>query len=104
MATGPFVADVGTQFDYIIRRDGAVFDLTGYTTGQISLVYQKADGTNLTVTPSTIVSPTAGHIRYVSGTTLLTVAGQYQVQAFVSIDASNKFHTIPLTFPVEPVL
>jgi hypothetical protein len=77
----PYVSDNGIQFDYILRRNGTVIDLTAYTLGQISLTYQKNSGTLVTVTPTTIVSPTAGQIRYlVSSTTFLSEAGQWQVK------------------------
>jgi hypothetical protein len=101
----PYVGDIGTRFDYIIRKNGSVLNLTGYTTGQITLTYQKADGTNVSVFPSTIVSAAAGQVRYtVSSTTFLTVPGQWIVQGFVQIDANNKFHSDPSTFMVGSTL
>ena len=101
----PYVGDIGTRFDYIIRKNGAVLNLTGYTTGQITLTYQRGNGDNISVNPSTIVSPTLGQVRYVvSDTTFLSVPGQWIVQGFVQIYANNKFHSDPIKFVVGSTL
>lgn len=102
--SNPKVGDIGINFDYIIRRNGVVFDLTGLTTGNITLTYQKSDGTNFIVNPTLIVNPTQGQVRYKADTTMLTVAGQWLVQGFVIQDVSNKFHSDQVLFTVDPVL
>ena len=100
MAAQIHVGDIGTSFKLTINdEDGVALDVSTATTRRI--LFTKPDATVLTKTASLVNSGTDGMIKYVSQSGDLSIAGLWQIQAYISFSGVTEMYSNVANFRVH---
>lgn len=86
MASEIHYGDIGVNFNITVMNGTAVLDVSN--ADNISIIFQKPDGSDLIKTASLITDGTDGNIRYTTIVGDLDQVGTWQIQAKVDFTAS----------------
>ena len=95
------LGDIGTVFQLVLTRDGAVFDISGATVKQLH--FRDTDYTIKVKTASFTTDGTDGKLQYTTVAGDLDCVGPLNVQAFVTVPSGSWFSDI-VTVEVVPNL
>jgi hypothetical protein len=86
MASEIHAGDIGVVFNITVMNGATVLNLSN--ANNISIIFQKPDGTDLTKTASLTTNGTDGKIKYTTVAGDLDQIGTWQIQARVDFGAS----------------
>jgi hypothetical protein len=86
MASEIHYGDIGVNFNITVMNGTAVLNVSN--ANNISIIFQKPDGSDLTKTASLITNGTDGKIKYATVAGDLDQIGTWQIQARVDFGAS----------------
>jgi hypothetical protein len=86
MASEIHYGDIGVNFNITVMNGTAVLNVSN--ANNISIIFQKPDGSDLIKTATLVTNGTDGNIRYTSVSGDLDQIGTWQIQAKVDFGAS----------------
>jgi len=97
MASEIHVGDIGTQLIMTVKDDGEVVDISGASS--LVIILKKPDGQSYTKTGTLYTNGTDGKMYYVSVDGDFNAAGNYKIQAIVTLP-NGTFYSSISTFKV----
>lgn len=94
------VNDIGTQFQFTVKEDGAVLNMATTPPSTKQVIFRKPDGSCLTKTASFLTDGSDGVITYTTVSGDIDAVGTWKAQAYLDFGASA-FRTDIISFRVH---